>query len=588
MRKIIQTKNSITNVLFRAVIIPILIVYTLISVVSIFMQIYGIKRSAKSETASKSIPLLKTISMNNSAAPSIIRDFNSNDREKAFILDSRKNIIHIPASEISDSEKNQIIQNFRRGNDKHIIYKKGTEIKSISYFPIENTPGWTLVIDRSITGAFRSVYMHLIFLIASTLVFMIFFYYVSKKVSEKISASINKIADRLQSAAEGDFNSDINYSDEIEEIKYLSTAVHSIISRMNMALSGSDNFEISENVNKILNLDVLKPLINNYKNSMRANLCIKNLKGEVIGGEPAENDTEENVYTANITVNGKNIAIAELSSLEGCIPPKHELPLIVKQVAFTASHLIEKSYNNARQYDIWKKNEEYNIRNLTKSMENFSSSMHQWLAELETGNYASRKDFQADMLMFTAKAKEVLAYIDEKSEYSKFLEYSADIKEADYSPRELSLELQKQISDSLSANDNVDFSISGKIPATLFGDKNSIIKIIKRILITINSVNNEQPLSLKISSEAGKYSTQLIFELSTSKESFSENDTSRLKLISMSKKGFIENLTTFEQKISSAFSLAFKINANIKIETNENLNIKISIPQLNVKELEEL
>lgn len=587
MRKIIQKKNSITNILFRSVIIPILVVYILLSVISICMQIYGIKQSTKEEAASRAEPVLKMISSKSFAAPVILKEFK-NDKINMIILDSRKNIIHSSTSDISDTKKEMIKKNFERGLYNHILYKNKLDAKGISYFPIKNTPDWTLVMEVTLIKAFHSVYMHIIFLVTSTLTFILFFYFISRRVSKRLAFSVKQMADRLQLAAEGDFKSEVIYSDDVEEVKYLSEAIHSIVSRMNMALSGSDDFESSENIRQLLSLDVLKPLIANYKNSMKTNLCIKNAKGEVIAGEPAAENDAENIYTGNIVIKGRTIGTAELSPLEGCKPPRHELPIIVKQIAFTTSHMIEKSYNNAKQYDIWKKNEEYNIRNLTKAMEVFSTNMHQWLTEIEVNNFSNRKDFQADLLMFTAKAKEVLAYIDENSEYSKFIEYSADMKEDDYSPRDLSVELQKQISDSLSANDNVDFSISGKIPAKLFGDKNSIIKIIKRILITITTKNNELPVSLKISSQANKYSTLLIFELTTSMDALTDNEANRLKLISLSKNGFVENLTTFEQKIASAFNLAFKINAKIEIDAGEEFKIKISIPQLNVKELEEL
>ncbi len=587
MRTIFHRKKSITNLISRSVIIPVLAVYILISIASITMQIFGIRQTAKNAAISKAVPILNMIARNKSMKSLILSDFEDRDDVKMYILDSRKLIISSTEKDPSTLQVNHITMNYKRGTEKHVLHKCDDEIKSISYFPINNTPGWTLVLVSSINGAFHSVHMHTLFLIVSTTLFIIFFYSLSRKVSKRVATAVRQMADRLQSAAEGDFKSEIKHTDDIEEVKYLSNAIHSIVSRMNIALSGSNDFNSRNIINHHLNLEALNPLIRNYKNTMKTNLCIRDTKGEIIVGEPSEENNDDNIYTGNIIVKGKIIAYAELSPLEGCIPPRHELPLIVRQIAFTASHMVENSYNNARQYEIWKRNEEYNIRNLTKSMENFSKNMHQWVTELEVNDFSDKKNFKTELLMFTARTKEILAYIDENSEYSKFMEFSTDMKEEDYSTRDFSLELQKKISDSLSDNDSVDFSISGKIPSTLFGDKNSIIKIIKRILISINAKNSEYPLSLKISSTTSNYSTMLFFEITTNKEAFTENEISRLKLISKKGNGYIEDLTTFEQKITSAFNLAFKIDANIEIETDEEFKIKISIPQLNVKEMEE-
>lgn len=453
-----------------------------------------------------------------------------------------------------------------------VVYTDGMMYLYTSY-PIENTPGWILVITSPFTPQLTMLfYFMLAFGLTSALVLFLS-YKKLKKVSNDISNPIMKMADRIHSASVGDFTSEVNRDFPFDEIKTISEATQNLINRMNFVLNPLTTESASDISTQIRFSNFMK-IQENFSNILNLILCIYDKQMNPILGTPQPGSSNSRKF--NILVNKKIFGTCAISPKENCTLSDVEIECIGESISELISRLIENSLEKEVRYEGWKKNEQYNLESLVESTENLKKDISEWLETKE--NDPSQNNSQDIGEIFTDIRKN-FSNIAVTSKFAKLTDYNSNIIESDYETAELINSIQEKIHNEISSS--ISFAASSKIPLKLFGDPSSITKAIIKTTSTIEEKWPEADKTVTFSSEHNQFCTMLSTKIAMFNPMIGNEELRRLMLISKQTNLSSEKLDMFEQNFTVAFKLIHKLNGNIVIKsTDSTVEMEIKIPQL--------
>lgn len=457
-----------------------------------------------------------------------------------------------------------------------VVYTNGM-IYLYTSCPIENTPGWILVVTSPFTPQLTMLFYFILAFGLTSLLVLLLSYKKLRKVSKEISNPIIKMADRIHSASVGDFTSEVTRDFPFEEIKTISEATQNLINRMNFVLNPLST-DSSTDISTQIRFSNFMKIQENFANTLNLVLCIYDKKMNPILGNPQSGALNPKKFS--IIVNKKIFGTCEISAKENCTLSETEIECIGESVSDLISRLIENSIEKEVRYEGWKKNEQYNLESLVKSTENLKKDISEWLETKE--NDPSQKNSQDIGNIFT-DIKKNFSNIAVTSKYAKLTDYNSSIIESDYETAELINSIQEKIHNEISSS--ISFAASSKIPLKLFGDPSSITKAIIKTASTIEEKWPEADKTVTFSSELNQFGTMLSTKIAMFNPMIGNEEIRRLMLISKQTNLSSEKLDMFEQNFMVAFKLVHKLNGNIIIKsTDKTVEMEIKIPQLSANQ----
>lgn len=501
---------------------------------------------------------------------------------KDYLVVEQRNTIDEAQNDSSLKKIAKIESRILNGNYDLQILRKGLSFHYFISAPIEGTPGWCFIVESPITDYLQNFYVSLLLTFVFSIITVIVVFKHTRKIANSISIPVKRLSERLHKAAAGDFSSEVEIDDSLDEMHTISEATRNLVNRMSVVIKGNDSYKKSSNLVDLVDFNDYGPMNEKLKNLMHLNFSVRDLNNKILLGDDLS--FRSNVLSEPIMIYEKPIGFYQISPNSDCTMTDENLSVISKVLTFVTSKIAENAIRRQSIYSSWVENELYNLSAFLKNNEEFSQLVSQWVKELEEMKIGtSQSDLKSSLKIFTAQANDIISKFEENAEYARFTEFRETTSEDDYTSMDLVNEIKNQISSQVKKASLVECAVTD-LPDFLFGNKDSIIKISSRIGSELIKFTDNS-LMINYSAEKETYSTILKINFNIDSTKMDDELIGRLKLISKKTDYSVEKLSTFEKKIFSAFSLCHKLNATIKIEVeNNNLNLTLSIPQLAVKD----
>ncbi len=486
--------------------------------------------------------------------------------EKYKVISRYSNIIQ--AENNPKLKKIAKIENEALYNVKHVHSNlRGLSLRFFISCPIEGTPGWTLMIESPLVDYLSTFFWALLVLTLTGTATLFISRTKMKSYAENISLPVRKMAERLQKAATGDFTSEVIPDNSLDEVKVISGATQKLVSRMDRVLNETAEDSNSQNPNFLLNLQNLTEANNNFEQALNLNISIYDkFMNRIFGSEPEKYAPQ---FPENITISKRIVGKLIVS-------PKHECTLSVEQIDSFLKYLsrlidntLDTIVNRERHYHARRQNDIININSILSESEKFSNDLFAWIYN------------QKDSLSPGGKNSlvEIIYHINEFTEYTRFASSTPEVHESDYQTKLLAEKLDSK-TEAAANKRNIKIIKGSNLKDKLFGDHEAIIHSVSHALIALNNENLNSPITVTIDTENHPLSVSLKILITIEKPSFSKKQISHLELLAEQYSLEDELLSSFENKIISSFKLVRKLNGTVKINSDSNLHIDFSFPQL--------
>lgn len=464
-------------------------------------------------------------------------------------------------------------------NSKH-IFKNGT-LHTYSSWLIEGTPGWALIIDAPVSDFLSTFWIALVFTVSISVVIIIVSRQLIKKHSKLISEPVRQMAERLRQASIGDFKTDVNMEDSIEEIKVIAGATQSLINRMDSVLNGISSDFATSNLESFINFEDYAMVNESFEKVMKIHLCLMdNQMNKIVG---SINDKSEKSFSSAILINSKSVGKYVISPTEECTAPDEYLQAIVNNLSRLVGRIIENIISREIHYKARQKNDLINNEKNHQISENMAKELLSWAKEMKetesaSGNASMKKNYEA----IEEKVIDFTRTVHENAEYSRLTNFNYTINEKDYNLSYLLENIEIRTGRYAAVKDNITISATEKPEEVLFGDREAIEKIVIRIILYLEIKNPGSLINTICSVAKDNFGYKLQFKFIVENYKFSEKDFDILKSIEKSGKHTNIELQSEDIKLVSAYNLLWHLNGSARTLSSDESAYKllVEIPQL--------
>ncbi len=500
--------------------------------------------------------------------------------DKSMILRGHSNI-----QLAEKTGKNRMLADFERKsldgtrNISHIF--RGGILHCYSSCLIEGTPGWAIIIDSPVTDYLGIFWIALAFILSMSVIIIVISRHFIRRHSRFISEPVESMARRLRQAAVGDFKSEVDYDDSLEEIKIIANATQILISRMDAVLNGISSASAQAGITDFIDFSDYNPVIENYEKTMKVHLCLFDANMNKITG--STNDRSSTTYSSIVMVNGKAIGKYVISPADDCIMANSTLQILVNNLSMLIGRIIENTISREIRYKAWQKNELINNEKLFKDSIEMSKEILEWTAELKKiSQNSGNSEIKNTVAEFETKALQFNSSIQENYEFSNFTNFSFSLNEKEYQHKYLIENLEIRAGREAHKKDNITISSKEKPEETLFGDHEAIEKVVIRILSYLEKKIPGSSITVLSSVNRETFGNTLNFKFLVEDCSLTQNDIEKIRNMSGRNSHQRNTVEPDELKLLAAYNLLWLMNGTIKtISTAENsLELLMVIPQL--------
>lgn len=465
------------------------------------------------------------------------------------------------------------------GNNKVDSFFCDGHLTSFASSPIYEMPDWFLIHKCPATDFFYLFYAYISFIVLLMVLSYFLISFHSKKIGISIAEPVQKMALRLQKASEGDFSSEVTSYGTLKEVRIISEATQSLVNRMNLVLNNDEFYTQDIKFSDLVNFEILNTFIKAYDKYMDAVLCIKDIDGNVIIGVPGVPNMPHT--SQNIIINDRKAGSVEIYFTNISRYTSDDTQEIVDMLATSISKLAETNLYHHNHFISINENYKANIKSLMSENEKLTSSMQNWINELESSEFKNKKDFKLGTSMFAAQAREYLEILEDTKSFVDLSKLASDHIEADYSLDELS----SSIIQNVRFSGDIKISVDKNTPDYLFGDRNALEKILLKLIQTIRIKDIDCPIFINFSTKKQLYSVILETEITFKSAIFTDDERSRLRAMFMSS-NHLNQKSFWEQSVRKTLKLLHEIHGNATIIENDKelIVLTLDIPQLEADE----
>lgn len=449
---------------------------------------------------------------------------------------------------------------------KPSFYFLGPVLNCFAAEKIDGTPDWKLVIRTPVYDYLFPFYIFFAYVVFIAIGCWFYAVVKSNKISKMISKPVQKIADRLRLAAEGDYTSEVVDVYKIEEIKMISEATQSLVSRMDTILNGADRYRETVSIENLIDGNDCLPLFEHYKKKYNVAVCIKDSQGNLLAGE--EDLDSNTIYRERIVLNGRFVGFFEMSPKPGNKISEDAMKADIAVFSKVFENLIASNLRKTAQYKAWRGNEDANIKRFIGMTEEISADLHKWIEDIdELNEQGERKNLRQNIADFSARAKSALVTLDDTFEVIKFSDMRVTVEERDYSV----IELVEFIGNRLSAQfqeDTIflDLDDAQDMVRRLYGDFDGISRFVIRFVSCFSSKDPSKKIDLTFGTERKIYSCNLKITITLENGLLNHEEIEKIKEIC---KASTENFGEIEGKNASSMKSEMDDAAN-EISSIEN------------------
>lgn len=467
------------------------------------------------------------------------------------------------------------------GKRKSMYILRNGSLHTYSSHLIDGTPGWALIIDFPVSDFLSTFRVAMIFIVSISIAIIFVSRQLIRKHSRIISEPVKQMAERLRQASIGDFKTDVNMEDSIEEIKIIASATQSLINRMDSVLNGISSDFATSNLESFINFGDYIPINENFEKVMKVHLCLMdNQMNKIVG---SVNDKSEKSFSAAILINNKSVGKYVISPAEDCTVSDECLQVIVNNLANLIGHIIGSIISREIQYKALEKNNLINSEKNQQLSENLAKELLAWAKEIKENDAGSANlNLKKNYEILEKKAIAFNRTIHENAEFSRFTNFNYTLNESDYNLSYLLENIEIRTGRNAEAKDNITISATERPEEVLFGDREAIEKIVTRIILYLESKNPGSHINTICSVGKDKFGHKLQFKFIVENYSFSEEELKTLTSIETPGKHSNIDLQTEHIKIVSAYNLLWHLNGSARtLSADESVyKLLVEIPQL--------
>lgn len=446
---------------------------------------------------------------------------------------------------------------------------------------IEGTPGWAIIIDSPVTDYLGIFWIAFAFIFTMSVIIIFISRYFIRRHSKYISGPVESMASRLRQAAVGDFKSEIDYDDSLEEIKIIADATQILISRMDAVLNGISSASAHSGITEFIDFTDYNPVIDNYEKTMKVHLSLFDADMNKIMG--SINDKSSTTYSSIIMVNGKAIGKYVISPSDDCIMANSSLQILVDNLSMLIGRIIENTISREIRYKAWQKNELINNEKLFKDSLEMSKRVLEWTSEIKTiGQNSGIYEIKNAAAEFEREAVQFNSNIQGNYEFSNFTNFNFALNEKDYQHQYLIENIEIRAGREVHKKDNITISSREKPEETLFGDHEAIEKVVIRILLYLEKKNPGSYITVLSSVNKETFGNTLNFKFLVENCSLTQNDIEKIRNMSIRNSHQRNTVEPDELKLLAAYNLLWLMNGSIRTisTTEDSLELMMVIPQL--------
>lgn len=509
-------------------------------------------------------------------------------KERKIISSSNKNVKTLSYSTDAlniSSKSKKLISNFEQKSvmgELNItnIFTNGS-MHCFSSYTIEGTPGWTIIIDSPVSDYLASFWMAIVFITSISIVLIFISRHLIKRHSTLISEPIQHMADRLRQAAVGDFKSEVNYDNSLEEVKIIANATQSLANRMNNVLNGINSNSTQAELTRFIDFTDYIPVGENFEKVMHVHLCLFDSKMNRIIGSFDESSCDN--HSAPVMVNNKTAGKYIMSPAEGCILSGEQIQLIVNCLALLVGKIIENILSREIRYKAWKMNEIINNEKFTNNSDEMSKDILEWTSEfIRTTTVTGNKEIKKAAEEFEKKILQFNSRIQENSEFARLTNFDTNINESDYELKYLIENIDIRISKEAENKDKIAVNSKEKPEEILFGDRKAIEKVIMRIILFLQSKNADSEINVLSSTAKETFGYTLQFKFRIEHHSMKKEELQSMKMLENRNKKRNGTTDSDELRLLAAYNLLWLMNGSVSLSVDEEccLELIVKIPQL--------
>lgn len=523
----------------------------------------------------------------------IIENLQISKNSDAYIIDREGTVVSAINNEIvlkrnnnilnanTDSRYNSVANiemKFLGGDNSVQIVRRGLSLHCYASYPIDETPGWTLIIEAPIGDYMQTFYVALLFMMALAVGAILLSLRQTLNISRRISVPVEKMAIRLKKAAVGDFSSEVDFDDSLDEVKTISEAIQILINRMDVVINGNESFKLNSHLGNIFNFGELSDLQKLLNERMHASLIITDNQAQILLGN--KDIAAVRSTSASIVVNNQKLGTCTMCAEDACTLETDTLDAITKVMAMIFGKISEVILQKESHFDSWCENLAFNTKTLVAKTELISHELTNWLAELEKENV----EIGSANSEIYSKIWKTIAQVNESTEYARFADFESKFAEADYNVKELIANIKEKMASEVADKNQCKFFAAENLPEFLFGDSNAISRIVVRLVSVFAMRNKNSPIDVNFSSEMTTFGAMLGVKISVKECEMPEEETGRLIILIKQLDSKNEKMSLMEQKLIGALRQAREMNCDFGVDSDNNIfSVSISIPQLPLK-----
>ncbi|MDD7460816.1 MAG: cache domain-containing protein [Spirochaetales bacterium] len=455
-------------------------------------------------------------------------------------------------------------------NQKY-IFKDGT-LHCFTSCKIAGTPNWALIIDSPVSDFLTTFWIALAFSVITSTTIIIVSRQLIRKHSKLISEPVKQMAERLRRAAIGDFKTDVNLENPIEEINTIAGAIHSLVSRMAQVLNGIYAECAKSDLKSFIDFKDYLSICTEFEKQFKVHLCFLDRNMQKITGTM---DKDAGLsFSAEVLINGRYVGKYVASPEKDCLIDNEHLNVFVKLLAALVSKIFENIINREIHYKAREANERINNEKLIQVSQQMAKNLLAWTMQIKTNAGRNLNSLIED---FETAAKNYNMEVLESSEFSRFTNFNYTLKEADYNLTDL-IENIKASAIKNSKN-KIIFNMPEEKGGVLFGDRTAIEKVITRIILFLETKNAGCPIIVASGYRKNTYGCSLYFKFTVENFKFTDRDIKILHELEQKKKITIDPTNEYI-KLLSAFNLLWLMDGSLKTLAEINYNLIVEIPQL--------
>ncbi len=415
---------------------------------------------------------------------------------------------------------------------KSLLLQHGIQL--YSWYPIDNTPGWSLALQAPLHDYLISFWQFGFIVIVISVLTWFATRIVSAKISEQAGRPIHILADQLNRAALGDLNFDIEEIGNTEDVQLIAEASKNLVLRLNNTLCFVDNYKSNTTLSDFIDDSVIRQFASYYEQDIFRgfHLIIMDNGGNVVAGGPWSQKIHKDLHKPSakpIMIDGRIFGSVDYYLEHGTSMSEERAESTRDMVAHIMTLVAQSNYNRNVQNITRIRNLEDNIQALVEMDTSTSVSLQQLMLNLRfLRKNKSLLNQGAQLNEIEKLADTSIEYINRAVNYSILNDLNTSMTENLYTPAQLAQRIMNDANESgLAKKASITIITSDNLPETLFGDIINISRVVNRIISNICIENKKNYIQVDISGKTHSYATDLSITISNPKYMLSSSQLSR-------------------------------------------------------------